>query len=126
MAKKALLDADLKLGEKILESLDAAKFPISVAVWILTEEDGWQLVIGTPLYDSGGPSEAYRSLIGALRKDDPESRDFDDVRLMGNRNPFIRELRSLFGKTASVKGMRLGDHRIGGVRLDDAIVYRIK
>ena len=74
MAKKALLDEDVKLGEKILESLDAAKFPVSVATWILTEEDGWQLVIGTPLYDRGGPSEAYRKLIDVLRKDDPESR----------------------------------------------------
>ena len=104
MAKKALLDADVKLGEKILGALDAAKFPISVAIWILTEEDGWQLVIGTPLYESGGTSDAYRKLIAALRKDDPESMDFRDVRLMGNRNPFIRELRQLFGKTASVKG----------------------
>jgi hypothetical protein len=126
MAKKALLDADVKLGEKILESLDAAKFPISVAVWILTDENGWQLVIGTPLYEKSGPLEAYGRLITALRKDDPESRDFDDVRLMSNREPFIRELRRLFGKTASVKGMRLGGHQIGGLWLDDAVVYRIK
>ena len=126
MAKKALLDADVKLGEKILASLDAAKFPISVAVWILTEEDGWQLVIGTSLYDREGAAAAYRSLIAALRKDDPESRDFDDVRLMENRNPFIRELRRLFGKTASVHGMRLGGYRIGEMVLDDAVVYRIK
>jgi len=126
MAKKALLDADVKLGERILESLDSAKFPISVAIWILTEEDGWQLVIGTPLYESGGTSESYRKLIAALRKEDPESMDFRDVRLMGNRNPFIRELRHLFAKTASVMGMRLGGHHIGGMWLDDAVVYRIK
>jgi hypothetical protein len=126
MAKKALLDADAKLGDRILESLDVAKFPISVAIWILTEENGWQLVIGTPLYDKIGPLEAYGQLITALRKDDPESRDFDDVRLMSNREPFIRELRRLFGKTASVRGMRLGGHHIGDVWLDDAVVYRIK
>jgi hypothetical protein len=126
MAKKALLDADVKLGEKILGSLDAANFPISVAIWILTEESGWQLVIGTPLYEREGPGVSYRNLVYALRKDDPESRDFDDVLLMGNRSPFIRELRQLFGKTASVKGMRLGGHRIGGLWLDDGAVYRIK
>jgi hypothetical protein len=126
MAKKALLDADVKLGEKILASLDASDFPISVAIWILTEEEGWQLVIGTPLYEREGPGVSYKNLVYALRKDDPESRDFDDVRLMGNRSPFIRELRQLFGKTASVKGMRLGGHRIGGIWLDDAVVYRIK
>jgi hypothetical protein len=126
MVKKALLDEDVKLGEKILESLDAAKFPVSVATWILTEEDGWQLVIGTPLYERGGASDAYKNLIAALRKDDPESMDFDDVRLMGNRNPFIRELRRLFGKNAHRKTRRLGGYNIGGVTLDDGVVYRIK
>jgi hypothetical protein len=126
MAKKALLDEDVKLGEKILESLDAAKFPVSVATWILTEEDGWQLVIGTPLYESGGASDAYKHLIAALRREDPESMDFDDVRLMGNRNPFIRELRRLFGKNAHRKTRRLGGYNIGGVTLDDGVVYRIK
>jgi hypothetical protein len=127
MAKKTLVDADLKLGEKVLGLLDASKFPVSVAIWILTEQEGeWKLVIGTSLYDKIGPLEAYGKLINALRQEDPESRDFDDVRLMSNREPFIRELRRLFGKTASVSGMRLGGHRIGGMWLDDAVVYRIK
>jgi hypothetical protein len=123
MAKKALLDADVKLGEKILESLDAAKFPISVVVWILTEEDGWELAVGTPLYDKVGPSEAYRRLIAALRKDDPESMDFAEVRLMGNRHPFIRELRHSYPKAKA--GKRISGY-IGGIRLDDAVVFRIK
>jgi hypothetical protein len=127
MAKKILVDADLRLGDKILELLDAAKFPISVAVWILTEQEGeWKLVIGTPLYEKAGPLEAYGQVIKAIRRDNPESRDFDDVRLMSNREPFIRELRHLFGKRQSVKGMRLGGHHIGGAWLDDAVVYRIK
>jgi hypothetical protein len=123
MAKKALLDADVRLGEKILEKLDAAKFPISVVVWILTEEDGWELAVGTPLYDKGGPSEAYGRLIAALRKDDPESMDFDEVRLMGNRHPFIREIRRSYPKAKA--GKRISGY-IGGIRLDDAVVYRIK
>jgi hypothetical protein len=126
MAKKVLVDADVQLGEKILASLDAAKFPISVALWTLTEEDGWKFVIGTPLYGKEGPGEAHRRLIVALRRDDPESRDFDDVQLKTNRDPFVRELRRLFGKAASVKGMRLGGRYIGGVWLDDAVVYRVK
>jgi hypothetical protein len=123
MAKKALLDADVKLGEKILEKLDAAKFPISVAVWILTEEDGWELAVGTPLFDSGGASQAYKNLIDALRKDDPESVDFNEVNLMGNRHPFISELRRSYPKAKP--GKRISGY-IGGIRLDDAVVYRIK
>ena len=123
MAKKALLDADIKLGEKIVESLDAAKYPISVAIWTLTEDyNGWQLVIGTPLY-SRGAAEAHGRLITALRKKDPESSDSQEVRLMSNREPFIRELRRRYPKAKT--GMRLSGY-FGPLWLDDAVVYRIK
>ncbi len=124
MAKKALLDADIKLGEKILESLDAAKFPIYVALWILTEEDGWELAVGTPLVEREGSQEASTiKLIAALRKNDPESVDFNEVRLMGNRHPFIRELRHSYPKAKL--GKRISGY-IGGIRLEDGVVYRIK
>jgi hypothetical protein len=123
MAKKALLDADIKLGEKILASLDAAKFPISVAIWTLTEDyNGWQLVIGTPLYDKA-PGEAHRNLIMALRKDDPESTDSQEVRLMSNRAPFVRDLRRRYPKAKL--GTRVSGY-FGDLWLDDGVVYRIK
>jgi len=123
MAKKALLDADIKLGEKILASLDAAKYPVTAAIWTLTENfDGWQLIIGTPLYDKG-TAEAHGKLIKALRKDDPESLDSQEVRLMKNSSPFIRELRRQYPKAKA--GTRVSGY-LGGMWLDDGVVYRIK
>lgn len=123
MGKKALLDADIKLGEKIIDALDAAKYPISVAVWTLTEDyDGWQLVIGTSLL-SRGQLEAHGRLITALRAKDPESIDSQEVRLMSNREPFIRELRRQYPKAKT--GKRISGY-IGGLWLDDGVVYRIK
>lgn len=41
------------------------------------------------------------------------------------RDPFIRELRRIFGKTRSVEGMRLAGQMIGDRFLPDAYVYRI-
>lgn len=127
MAKATLLGPDLELGDEILEMLDAAKFPVTAALWVLSEElGGWQFVVGTPLYEKLGTREAYGRLIEAVRVDDPASMRFDDVRLMGNRDPFIRGLRHVFGKAASVKGMRLGGQSFGNMYIDDALVYRIK
>lgn len=127
MAKATLLSPDLELGDEILEMLDAGKFPVTAALWVLSEElGGWQFVIGTPFYEKLGTREAYGRLIAALRVDDPVSMRFDDVRLMGNRDPFVRELRQIFGKAASVKGMRLGGQRFGNMYIEDAVVYRIK
>ena len=128
MAKATLLSPDLELGDEVLGMLDAAKFPVTAALWALSEDElgGWQFVIGTPLYEKLGTRATYGKLIAAVRVNDPTSMLFDDVRLMGNREPFIRELRRLFGKTESVKGMRLGGQSIGGIHIEDALVYRIK
>jgi hypothetical protein len=41
------------------------------------------------------------------------------------KDPFIRELRRIFGKTKSVEGMRLGGQLIGDRFLEDAYVYQI-
>src|SRR5580692_10669443 len=102
--------------------LDAARFPVTAALWAFSEDElgGWQFVIGTPLYEKLGTRAAYGKLIAAVRVNDPTSMLFDDVRLMGNREPFIRELRRLFGKTEAVKGVRLGGQSIGGIHIEDA------
>jgi hypothetical protein len=125
MVKASLVGPDVELGENILRSLDAAKFPLTVALWRFKEEEGrWTLVLGTPLYDKSGPFEAYMQLTAAL----PTGATLGElpIRLEGNRNPLVRSLRKIFGKAASVEGMRLGLQSIGGVWIDDAYVYRIK
>jgi hypothetical protein len=42
------------------------------------------------------------------------------------KNPLVCGLRRIFGKAASLEGMRLGGQTIGGVWVDDAYVYRIQ
>jgi hypothetical protein len=127
MAKKALVSPDLELGSEIVQALDEASFPFTVAMWSFNEEaDDYELIIGTPLYDKDGLKESYRALSAALSKMDRNIVRELRTRILGNKNPLIRGLRRLFGKTASVEGMRLGGHTIGGVWLDDSYVYRIK
>jgi hypothetical protein len=41
------------------------------------------------------------------------------------KDPSIKALRRLFGKTKSVQGMRLGGQLIGDRFVEDAYVYRI-
>jgi hypothetical protein len=128
MVKTILVGPDLAFGEEVLSALDDAKFPITAALWVLQEErsEDWKLVIATPLYDKFGPAISYSKLREALYKKGPVSMTDLPVRLEGTRKPFIKALRKLFGKAASVQGMRLGLHSIGGTWLDDGYVYRIK
>ena len=126
MVKTSLVSSDLEFGNATLAALDAAHFPVTVAFWQYSEDDGdWTLVLGTPLYEKFGAKEAYLRLIAALSTKKPIALSELPLRLEGNRSPLIKGLRKLFGKAASVEGMRLGGHSVGGVWVDDAYIYRI-
>jgi hypothetical protein len=128
MVKTTLVGPDLALGKDILRTLDAADFPVSVALWLLRKErgDDWELVLATSLRDKLGAHEAYLRLIKTLSKEASVASSDVPIRLESNRRPLIRALRKTFGKAASVEGMRLGLQSIGGVWIDDGYVYRIK
>ena len=128
MVKTILVGPDVALGDELLASLDAAKFPITVAMWLLQKErsEEWKLVLATPLYDRLGARGAYLRLREALSEEHPVSLGDYPIRLESNKRPMIKELRKMFGHSSSVRGMRLGLHSIGGTWIDDAYVYRIK
>jgi len=126
MDKTALVAPDFKIGDEIIELLNAAKFPVTVAAWVSSQElGGWQFVVGTPLYEKLGAREAYGRLIAAVRVNDPHSMLFDDVRLMGNRNPFIREVRRVFEHRGFKRGVSMAGS-IGDMWVDDARFYYVK
>jgi hypothetical protein len=126
MVKAPLVIPDVAFGEAFLNGLDAAGFPVTVAAWVRGDEDRWELVLGSPLYDEIGAIDAYRRLRSALSEDGSVALIDYPIRLEGHQNPFIKDLRRKFRKTTSVEGMRLGGHAIGGKWIEDAYVYRIK
>jgi len=125
MVEAPLVVPDVEFGRKILRALDVAQFPLTVAAW-LKENDDWNLVLATPLYEEIGVKEAYRRLLAALSIEGPVYLAGLPLRLEGQRSPFVKALRKTFGKTASVEGMRLGGHTIGGTWVGDGYIYRIK
>jgi hypothetical protein len=50
---------------------------------------------------------------------------FDDVRLMGNRHPFIRDVRRMFEHRGVRKGVGVAGS-IGDMWVDDTVFYRVK
>ncbi len=126
MVRDSLVGLDVEMGHRILGVLDAARFPVPVALWIRRgDEDKWRLLLATPLYDRLGPGRAYRKLVDTLW-DTEHDWVHSPVQLDSTRKPLIRALRQIFGKTASVSGMRFGGQMIGNTWVDDAYVYRIR
>ncbi len=121
-----MVSIDISRGSELLDILDHAKVKISAALWVfLSEYEDWRLVVASRQFDSPDPRDAYRLLHETLAAAGLPPHKIPVLLILPTTDPFIKELRRIFGKTRSVEGMRLGGQMIGGRFLQDAYVYRI-
>jgi len=127
MVRTILIGPDLVFGQEILKALDAERFPVTVAMWMLQKEqsEDWELVISTPLYDQLGAAKAYDRLIKIMSGKCSSLVSEIPIRLESNRRPFIRALRKGY-RTVPSDGMRLRTRYLGDTFIDDGYVYRVK
>jgi hypothetical protein len=126
MDKATLVDLDLKKGERIVSVLEEEGLPLALALWVhFPEWEDWRFVIASRKLDSLNPGDAYLRVIRALERAGFTVRESPALLVMKTTDPFVRELRKVFGKTASVVGMRLGGQRWGDRVIDDAYAYKI-
>jgi hypothetical protein len=125
MDQATLVNLDVNAGLKVLDTLDAAKLKVAVALWMLSPDYGdWRLVLASPALDQTHPLKAYQQVAEALHGHFAHMRP--PILILPIKDPFIRELRRIFGKTKDVAGMRLGGQTIGNRFISDAYVYRIQ
>jgi hypothetical protein len=123
----ALVGLDVEAGRQILLLLDDAKFKVVAAFWrYSSESEDWRLWIATPLVDLRGKLAAYRRLDQIVRTQAPHLLLSPLITLVGTKEKVIRGLRRIFGKAASVDGMRLGNNFVDGELIEAAYVYRIR
>ena len=126
MDKTAMVSIDLSQGSEILEALERAHVKVSVALWMfLSEFEDWRLVVSSRQFDTADPRDAYRLLHDSLSRAEVALKKTPAIIIFPTSDPFVRELRRIFGKTKSVEGMRLGGQMIGDRFVQDAYVYRI-
>jgi hypothetical protein len=89
MVKETLVGIDVEWGRQILDLLDAAKFPVPVALWVRRGEAGrLRLMLATPLYDRLGPGKAYGKLVDTLWSNDLDWVD-SPLQLQSTRTPWF-------------------------------------
>ena len=125
---EVLTGTDIEFGKLLWCALRRnRKFPAKGALWLFQSESGeWHLLIATPKVDEIGPRKAYEELADLTRLMPVDSGQLRKVELISPRLPFYKALRSVFGKTASVEGARLGNTQVGGMYIDDAYLYEIR
>lgn len=120
-----LADADVEFGRKLWRKFKASKqFPIAGMLWLLDSE--WHLLIASPVVDDLGPRDAYRKLAELVRLAPSDHPRLWRVQLISPKYPLYEALRSVFGKTASVEGARLGGSQVGGIYIEDAYLYGVR
>ena len=123
----ALTTWDIDLGRKLWQALrQNAAFPALGVFWLLDSENGWRLLVATPRIDEVGRRKAYEELGNLTRGVVPGPTQPLLVELISPKTPLYQALRSVFGKTASVEGARLGNTQVGGMYIDDAYLYEIR
>jgi hypothetical protein len=125
MDQTTLVGPDVTVGSQALAALDAAKIKHIVALLaVFPEYSDWRLVISSPSLDQTHLLRAYEQVTEALQGRFVYT--LPPIMVLPMKDPFIRELRKVFGKTKSLTGMRLGGQQIGNRFVSDAYVYRIQ
>ncbi|MDP9114962.1 MAG: hypothetical protein M3O20_14945, partial [Acidobacteriota bacterium] len=120
MDKAALVSIDLDKGSELIEVLDRAGLRVQVALWAhLAEYHDWRLILSARKLDSLGIREGYLHLYELLANAGYREANTLSIMILPMSDPFIKGLRSIFGKTKSVEGMRLGGQLNGDRFIED-------
>jgi hypothetical protein len=123
----ALVTADFSAGLELVQALDRAELPVSVALWLYTPEyEDWRFVLASRRFDAAEPSKAYGLVHDALAAAGIPLEQTPALLILRMSDPFIRALRRMFSKTTSVGGMRLGGQSIGDRFVEDGLLYRVR
>ena len=121
-----MVSLEIDRGSELLDALERAKLKVGVALWTyLSEYEDWRLVVSARQFDSLDLRDAYRLLHDSLAAAGFTPKNTPPIMILPTADPFIKELRRLFGKTKTVEGMRLGGQMIGDRFVQDAYIYRI-
>jgi hypothetical protein len=116
---------DVSVGAKALAAMDGACLePVVAMLAVFPEYGDWRFVISSPMLDQIQPVKAHIRVAEALNGNFMYTLPM--VMILPSKEPFIRELRRLFGKGKDVTGMRLGGQRIGNRFIESAYVYRVR
>ena len=125
MDQAILVGTDIEIGRDAVDALDLAGVkPVVAMMAVFPEYGDWRFVLASPDLDQKHLLKAHEEVAGILRGDFVPR--LPVTMILPVKNPFIRELRKIFGKTKSVEGMRLGGQTFGDRFVDSAYVYRIK
>jgi len=125
---ETLTGGDVEFGKRLWDVLrENETFPTAGMFWLF--EPGaseWHLMIASPMVDRLGPRDSYRALSEVSRQVPADSAQLLKLELISPRHPLYEALRTVFAKTKSVEGARLGGSQVEGMYVEDAYLYGVR
>lgn len=126
MGKTTLVEVDFQKTERMVAALEKAGVRVVVAVWVqFPEYEDWRFVLASKNLDTLNLGDAYLKVNSILKSAGMNVWQTPTIHIMKTTDPFIRALRKVFGKAASVNGMHLGGQTWGDRFVEDAYAYKI-
>jgi hypothetical protein len=125
MDQATLVSPNVNAGREALAALDVAHLkPVVALLMVSSDYEDWRLTLASPALDQTHPLKAYEQVTEALQGRFVYS--LPPLLILPIKDPFIRELRRMFGKNKEIDGMRLGGQTIGNRFIANAYVYRVQ
>jgi hypothetical protein len=125
MDQTILVGPDIEIGRDAVSALDAGGIPPAVALLAVFPKYGdWRFLLSSPSLDQAHLLRAHEQVAAVLRGEFVER--IPTIMILPIKDPFVRELRSRYGKLKQTPGIRLGSQMIGNRFIDAAYIYRVQ
>ncbi len=129
MATATLLNYEIEEGKRFLDALNEAGLSIDSSLWIYeSERELWQLMLTSPLCNTGGTLKAYEAILKVFRQVEPALKiDWTSLVAVGPKHELIEGLRQLQCQfNLDFSGRRIVNNMVDRMLIEDAYVYQIK
>src|SRR6266545_2200378 len=124
MDQELLVDSRIDDGYRLLAQLLHDWFPVAVALWLNTSEEGlWFLYIASPSVDPRRPGEASGTVYASLFQIPGNSIAPSEIRLVSVDNPLAKEAQAQLERHRSRLPLRLKVQRFANVSVDEVYIY---
>ncbi|MFP5227742.1 MAG: hypothetical protein ACLGXA_08915 [Acidobacteriota bacterium] len=126
MGKTLLVEHDFRIGEKIVQALEADRLPIALALWAqFPEYEDWRFVVAARPLDAMSLSDAYLRINSALHKAGITVWQKPIIHVMKTTDAFVKALRKEGKRARGMEGMRLGGQMWGDRWVEEAYAQKI-
>jgi hypothetical protein len=123
----ALVEEQIRDGQKLVEQLNGEGVPVSAAAWVKESEGGqWYLYLVTSLVrEDGATKPAYRRVTGVIRRLQGDGLWIDpfEVKVIGPTDPVGEAIVEAQQRYPGRMATRYAGASLGGLSIEGAYIY---